>query len=320
MSKKLVVTDYNFPDLIHEEAAASSENAEFHAVDSNRKESILAVLADADVALVQFATIGAQEMRGLRPGATLIRYGVGYDNIDVSAAKEQGIKVAYVPDYCADEVADHTVAMLLSACRKTLSLDTSTRSGKWSPVEQAGTIRPLNEVTLGFLGFGRIGSLVKSRLEPFGCRFLVADPFLSEDIAKASGLKKVSTMELAKKSDIITLHAPLTSDTRHIVGPKFLEAMQSHAVVVNSSRGELIDTCSLAEFLISGRIGGAALDVFEKEPLEMDHPLRAAPNLIISPHAAWYSTSSINRLQRLAAEEARRALRGERLRCPVPGV
>ena len=318
MSKKLVVTDYNFPNLIHEEAAAVAEKAVFQAANSKTEEEVLAVLDGADVALVQFATVSARALEGLRPGATLIRYGVGYDNIDIAAAKEQGVKVAYVPDYCAEEVADHTVAMLLSAVRKIVSLDASTRGGQWNPVKQAAPILPLNEATIGFLGFGRIGSLVKSRLEPYGCRFIVTDPFISDDFAQANGLEKVSTMELATQADIVTLHAPLTSDTRHVVGPDFLQAMQSHAIVVNPSRGELIDTHALAESLTAAQIGGAALDVFEKEPLEMDHPLRAAPNLLISPHAAWYSARSIERLQRLAAEEAGRALRGEPLRCPVP--
>jgi D-3-phosphoglycerate dehydrogenase / 2-oxoglutarate reductase len=318
MNKKMVVTDYNFPNLIHEEAAAATEKAAFQAANSKTEDEVLAVLDGADVALVQFVSVSARALEGLRSGATLIRYGVGYDNIDIVAAREQGVQVAYVPDYCAEEVADHTVAMLLSAVRKIASLDASTRDGQWNPVEQAAPILPLNETTVGFLGFGRIGSLVKLRLEPFGCRFIVADPFISDDFAQANGLEKVSTMELAIQADIITLHAPLTSDTRHVVGPDFLQAMQSHAIVVNSSRGELIDTHALAAALTSAQIGGAALDVFEREPLEMDHPLRGAPNLLISPHAAWYSASSIERLQRLAAEEAGRALRGEPLRCLVP--
>jgi D-3-phosphoglycerate dehydrogenase len=318
MNKKMVVTDYNFPSLIHEEAAAAAEKATFKTANSKTDDEVLAVLDGADVALVQFVNVNARALEGLRPGATLIRYGVGFDNIDIAAAKELGIKVAYVPDYCADEVADHTVAMLLSAVRKIASLDASTREGQWNPVKQAGPIMPLNEAAVGFLGFGRIGSLVKLRLEPYGCRFIVADPFISDDFAQANGLEKVSTMELATQADIITLHAPLTSETRYVVGPDFLQAMQSHAIVVNSSRGELIDTLALAASLTSAQIGGAALDVFEKEPLEMDHPLRTAPNLLISPHAAWYSSSSIERLQRLAADEASRALRGEPLRCPVP--
>ncbi|MBT6036060.1 MAG: C-terminal binding protein [Kordiimonadaceae bacterium] len=319
MSKKLIVTDYNFPSLIHEEAAATAENAAFLAANTKTADDVLDVIADADVALVQFAPVGAREIATLRPGATLIRYGVGYDNIDIAAAKEQNVQVAYVPDYCAAEVADHTTALLLSAVRKVVSLDTTTRDGQWSPVAQAAPILSLNETTIGFLGYGRIGSLVKSRLEPFGCRFIVADPYISDEFAETNGFKKVSTAELATLADVVTLHAPLTSDTRHVVGPDFLKAMHSHAIIVNSSRGELIDTQALAASLTAEQIGGAALDVFETEPLEMDHPLRSAPNLLISPHAAWYSSSSIDRLQRLAAEEVGRALRGEPLRCPVPG-
>lgn len=320
MTKKLVITDYNFPNLTHEKAAAVAEAAEFQAEKLTTADQVRDILDGADVALVQFAPVDKQAIKVLRPGATLIRYGVGYDNIDIAAAKEHNVKVAYVPDYCAAEVADHTTAMLLSAVRKVAALDTSTRNGQWNPVVQAAPILPLDESTIGFMGFGRIGSLVKTRLEPYGCRFIVADPFVSDEFAETNGFKKVSTMELALLADIITLHAPLTSETRHVVDADFLKTMRPHAIVVNSSRGELIDTQALAASLIAEQIGGAALDVFEIEPLEMTHPLRTAPNLLISPHAAWYSASSIERLQRLAAEEARRALRDEPLRCVVPGL
>jgi len=320
MTKKLVVTDYNFPNLTHEEAAGVAENAKFQAEKLTTTDEVRDILDGADVALVQFAPVDKRAIEVLRPGATLIRYGVGYDNIDITAAKVHNVKVAYVPDYCAAEVADHTTAMLLSAVRKVATLDISTREGQWNPVAQAAPILPLNETTIGFLGFGRIGSLVKARLEPYGCRFIVADPFVSDEFAETNGFKKVSTMELAALADVITLHAPLTPETRHVVGVKFLKAMRPQAIIVNSSRGELIDTQALAASLIAEQIGGAALDVFETEPLEMAHPLRTAPNLLISPHAAWYSSSSIERLQRLAADEAGRALRGEPLRCPVPGL
>lgn len=313
---RLVVTDHNFPDLEHERAAARAAGAELLACSA--PEEIPAALDGAEVALVQFARVGDDLLARMAPGATLVRYGVGFDNIDVAAARARGLRVAYVPDYCADEVADHTVALLLAALRKVVRLDATTRAGQWSPVAQAAPILPFRETAVGFLGLGRIGGAVLERLRPFGFRFLVHDPFLGEERARGLGLEPVEREGLAARSDALTLHAPLTPATRHAVDARFLAAMRPHAVLVNTSRGELIDTLALAEALVAGRLAAAALDVFEGEPLAADHPLRQAPGAILSPHAAWYSTASIGRLQRLAAEEALRALRGEPLRCPVP--
>lgn len=319
MTKKLVVTDYNFPELHHEANAAEAEGAQFEATRTSGGEDTNRVLRGADVALVQFARIDAQAMDGLNPGGVLIRYGVGYDNIDVSAARERGIKVAYVPDYCTDEVADHTVSLMLAALRKLPQLDRTTREGTWNPVAQSGRMLPFSETVVGFLGYGRIAAAVRARLAPFGFKAVVADPVLDPARAAADGVEIVDIAELAERADALTLHAPSTPQTYHTVDAAFLKRMKPHAVLVNTSRGDLVDTHALAQALMDGIIGGAALDVFEKEPLEPDHPLRQAPNMILSPHAAWYSTTSIDRLQRLAAEEARRALRGAPLRCPVPG-
>lgn len=320
MAKKLVVTDYNFPELRHEASAAEAEGAVFEATRAQNVEEAGRALKGADVGLVQFVPVDERAIAGLNPGAILIRYGVGYDNIDIDAARAHGVKVAYVPDYCTDEVADHTVSMMLSALRKLPRLDHTTRGGEWSPVAQAAPILPFPETVVGFLGYGRIGAAVRARLAPFGFKVIVADPYLHSARAEAEQVEIVSTEELAARADALTLHAPSTPETRHIVGRNFLGRMKPGSVIVNSSRGDLIDTHALAEALRDGRIGGAALDVFESEPLEADHPLREAPNAILSPHAAWYSTTSIDRLQRLASEEAGRALRGEPLRCPVPGA
>jgi len=317
MTKKLVVTDYNFPSLDHESRAAKTFDADFETHHATTTAEVVAALCGANVGLVQFAPVNSDAIAGMAEGAVLIRYGVGYDNIDTEAARAHGVKVAYVPDYCAAEVADHTVAMLLATLRKLARLDATTRDGSWGPVQQAAPILPFEETVIGFLGLGRIGLSVKRRLEPFGFRFLVSDPFLTDDVAREEGVEKVSLEDLAERSDALSLHAPLTADTRHVVNAGFLARMRPGAVIVNSSRGELIDTVALAISLSECKTAGAALDVFELEPLEADHPLRSAPNLLISPHAAWYSTKSIDRLQRLAAEEALRALREEQLRCPV---
>ena len=176
---------------------------------------------------------------------------------------------------------------------------------------------PLSEATVGLIGLGRIGSEVRERLRPFGCRVVVHDPFLVAHQAEALGVELVALESLLADADAISLHAPLTPASQHLLGADSLALVKPTAVIVNTSRGPLIDTEALAAALRDGRLGGAALDVFEEEPLPADSPLRDCPNLLLTPHAAWYSSRSMGRLQRLAAEEVRRALLGEPLRCPV---
>lgn len=268
--------------------------------------------------LTQFAPVTRLALSKMAPSATVIRYGVGVDNIDVEAAEELGIRVAYVPDYCVDEVADHTAGLLLALLRKVVFLDRSVREGRWDPVAQAKPMLPLRDATIGLLGCGRIGRAVLARLEPFVGRILIHDPLPSADYQEFRSVTQVDIDTLLRESDALSLHLPLVDATRHVLNGRRLAQMKETAYVVNTARGGLIDTDALAEALRDGRLGGAALDVFEVEPLPEDSPLRSAPNLILTPHAAWYSDNSISRLQRLAAEEAVRALRGEPLRCPFP--
>jgi D-3-phosphoglycerate dehydrogenase len=313
----VVVTDYTFPTLHHEQAAAAE--ACFMAHQCRDADSVAAAVKGADVAVVQFAPMTRAALEGLAPGARVIRYGVGYDNIDVKAAAELGIKVAYVPDYCTDEVADHTATALLASLRKLAALDASVRAGQWAAVAVCKPMRPFRESTVGFLGLGRIGRAVMDRLRPFGFGFLVFDPALSEtDLAALGAGKAATTDDLFAAADALALHAPSTPKTRGIVNAQTLARMKPNAVIVNTARGDLIDAAALAAALQDGRIAGAALDVFDKEPLPADHVLRSAPNLQLSPHAAWYSDTSIDRLQVLAADEIRRALAGEPARSPVP--
>lgn len=315
---KVVVTDYTFPDVAQEAAAAQAGGAGFAAHQCRTAAEVAAAVAGADVAVVQFAPFSAAACAAVRPGATVIRYGVGYDNIDVAAARAAGLKVGYVPDYCTDEVADHTAAAILSLLRKLPQLDASVRAGDWAAVKVARPIRPFAETTVGFFGLGAIGRAVLARLRGFGFRFLAADPGLSAADAVVLGVAQVAADDLFRLADVVSLHAPATTATTGFVDAARLATMQPHAVIVNAARGPLIVEDDLAAALAAGTIGGAALDVFGTEPLPAGSPLRAAPNLILTPHAAWYSDAAIGRLQGLVAEDIARALRGERPRRPVP--
>ena len=315
---KVVVTDYTFPALAQEEGAARAGGAAFAAHQCRTAEAVAEAVAGADVAVVQFAPFGAAAAAAVKPGATVIRYGVGYDNIDLAAARAHGLKVGYVPDYCTDEVAEHTAAAALMMLRKLPMLDASVRRGEWAAVKVAKPMKPFGETVFGFYGLGQIGRAVLSRMAGFGFRFVAADPGLSEADAASLGVRRVSAEELLAVADIVSLHAPATKETTGFFNAARLSQMQGHAVIVNAARGPLIVEADLAAALKAGTIGGAALDVFGTEPLPADSPLQDAPNLMLSPHAAWYSEAAIGRLQGLVAEDIARALRGEGPRRPVP--
>ena len=317
MTRSVVVTDYTFPDVSREEQAARSGGAEFAAHQCKTAEDVAQAVAGADVVAVQFAPFTQAAANAVAPGATVIRYGVGYDNIDLDATTAQGLKVGYVPDYCPDEVADHTAAAALALLRKLMPLDASVRSGEWAAVKYAKPLKPFNETVFGFFGLGRIGRAVHDRLAGFGFRFIASDPMLSDDEAAELGVEKVDAGGLLRNADIISLHAPATAETTGYFNAERLAAMQPSAMLINSARGQLIDEADLAAALKQGTIAGAALDVFAEEPLPARSPLRDAPNLLMTPHAAWHSDAAIGRLQGLVAEDISRALRGEPPRRPV---
>ncbi len=314
---RVVVTDYTFPSLAQEEAAARAAGAEFVAQQCKTAQDVAAAVAGADVAVVQFAPFGSQAAAAMKPGATVIRYGVGYNNIDLAACAKHGLKVGYVPDYCADEVADHTAAAALALLRKLPAMDASVRRGEWAAVRIAKPMKPFSDTLFGFFGLGQIGRAVLTRLRGFGFQFLAADPGLSAADAKALGVSLVSSEDLLRQADILTLHAPATAMTTGYFNRERLATMQAHAMIVNSARGQLIVEDDLAEALGKGVIAGAALDVFHVEPLPEGSALRQAPNLLLTPHCAWYSEAAIHCLQELVAQDISRGLQGLDPRKPV---
>lgn len=316
---RVVVTDYTFPDLDRERAAAAAAGADFEAFQCKTADEVRDALKGATVGVVQFAPTDATAIAGLADGGALIRYGIGFDNIDVAAANGRGIAVGYVPDYCPDEVADHTSAMLLAQLRKLSALDASVRAGDWAAVKVCKPMKPFSETLVGFFGFGQIGRSVHERLKSFGFAFAVSDPALTDEEAANLGVRKMDPATLMREADVISLHAPTTPDTLHFVDAARLATLKPNAIIVNTARGALIDEAALAAALSDGKIGGAALDVFEAEPLPAASPLRTAPGVLLSPHAAWYSEAAIGQLQQLVADDISSFLTRRVLRRPVPG-
>lgn len=314
---RMVVTDQAFGNVDHEKKMAESVGAQFEEFQCKTEEETALAITDAHIVLNNFAPMTRHVMQKLAPNAVIIRYGVGVDNVDLEAAKELGVRVCNVPDYGINEVADHAAAMTLSLARRLNQYTTAIQNAEWKIDRIIRSLPSLSTSTVGLIGAGRIAQAYASRMQAFGCKIIAYDPYMDANIAQQVGISLVSLEELVTQADIVSLHAPLTERTKHILNEDNIAKLKEGAIVINVSRGGLVDEQALAQALHSGKVAGAGLDVFETEPLEANSTLRAAPNLILSPHAAFYSDSSVNTLQRLAAEEAGRAARNEALRCAL---
>jgi len=288
---------------------------------STSEDDLIEAARDADAMLVSTREAVTRRVLQNIPRVKVIsRYGVGLDNVDLDAAAEAGIVVTHYPGYCTSEVADHALAMILALNRRIVEQDRALREGSWvehGPATRRilrGPIQPLREQTLGIVGFGRIGQAVAARARPFNMTLLAADPYLDPEVMVAAGVEPVSLPDLLRRSDIITLHAPLTPETRGIIDAAALALMKPAAVLVNTARGPIIDLPALAEALQEGRIGGAALDVVDPEPLPADSPFYRMPNVILTPHSAYYSERSVDVVRRETLLEALQVLRGKRPR------
>jgi D-3-phosphoglycerate dehydrogenase len=269
--------------------------------------AVRGAMADADAALVRESPIDAAALAAAPRLRGIVRYGVGVDNIALDAAAARRIPVCNVPDYGVEEVSDHALALLLAVARRLPEADARVRAGGWG-VPRTRPVQRLAGGTLGLIGFGRIGAALLRKARGLGfARILIADPALHEAPA---GCTLADAMTIAAEADAISLHAPATPATRHIIGAGFLARVKPNAVLINTSRGALVDEGALADALEAGRLMGAGLDVFEAEPLPAHSRLRSLTNVILTDHAAWYSEAAILDLQRKAAEEIARLLTG----------
>ena len=307
--KKVVITDFGFKNIDQETKILEGAGYQVVAAKCTSPEEVLLMAADADALLVQWAPVNAEVISGLQNAKLIVRYGIGVDNVDLKAAKAKGIAVCNVPTYCINEVADHTMALGLSLARQ-LSATRSQLEGGWK-ITPPAPMPAFGKMNFVVLGFGRIAREVVARAKGFRFNLYAYDPYVSDGDMALLGVRKLNLEDAFTKADILSLHLPLTTETRHIVNGDSLRSMKKTAIVLNTSRGGLIDTVALAFALRSGIIAGAGLDVFEQEPLDMDHPLRSAPGAELTSHTAWYSEASVPALQKLAAEEVVRGLQGQ---------
>ncbi|MCG8604801.1 C-terminal binding protein [bacterium] len=313
---KIVYTDHGFESIEIERDIIESANGDLIIAQCKTAEDVIEAAADADALLVQWAPVTADVIDALRQCKIIVRMGIGFDNVDVEAAHQKGIPVCNVPDYCINEVANHTLAMALSLARQLHITDRRVRDGSWS-ITPAGQMPAFHEMTFATVGFGRIATAVHQRARHFSFKLVAYDKFVSSESMLEHGVSFLNLDDLFDQGDIISLHCQLTDETKHLVNAARLQQMKPSAILINTARGALVDTVALANALRSGQLAGAGLDVFETEPLPAKHPIRSCGNALLTSHTAWFSERSVPELQKRAAEELVRGLYGKPLQSQV---
>jgi len=300
--------------LIEEERKILSKHADVKLAKSLNEDELAEEVKDVDVIMVVYAKITEKIINSAAKLRGIVRYGIGVDNIDLKAASKRRIPVANVPDYCIGTVADHALALILALNRKLLLADSVLRSGEYgnwtSPSPKLMGV-DLEGKVLGLIGVGKIGSAVVARAKAFGMKVVAFDPYIPKEIAEKLGVELVDLETLLKNADFISIHAPLTSETRGMIGENELRMMKRTAYIINTARGPIIQEKALYNALKNGWIAGAGLDVYEKEPPDPDNPLFKLENVILTPHIAYYTKEAIWRLEMSAVEEAIRILQGK---------
>jgi D-3-phosphoglycerate dehydrogenase / 2-oxoglutarate reductase len=318
---KVVITDGSFGSFDIEKGVLEPLGCEVVVHQGVATPAELAPLvADADYVLTQFAHVNSEVIAAMRRAKVIVRYGVGVDNVDLDAARARGIPVCNVPDYCLNEVADHTLALILATTRHVVVHCVGVRNGRWTLAVPLTSMKALCDLTVGVMGFGRIGREVVRRLQAFKCRVLVHDPLVPAGQIRDSGCVPASPEELFPQSDLVTLHLPATAQTRHMINRETIARMKPGAILVNVSRGSLVDSAALVDALERRHLSAAGLDVFDPEPILADSPLLRMENVIVSPHIASASENAVRMLRENAAGIVSKAIRGEPLPNVVNGV
>lgn len=301
---KVVVSDQVFPSVEIERELLSDIDAELIVADGDIDE-VLQVAADADGILNTYLPWDAAAIGQLKGCRIIARYGIGFDNVDLGAASNAGIVVTNVPDYSVEEVATHALGLILAGLRKVVVADQSVRSGTWS-IDNFRPIHRLSTLTVGLIGYGRIARRLAGPLEALGARIIAHDPYLdpAPEMPPLLGLQ-----EVLAEADIVSLHMPLTDETRGFINAERIGGMKTGAILVNTSRGPLVDLDSLTDALVEGRLSYAGLDVFDVEPLDVGR-IDGVPNLIVTPHMAYYSEEALAESQRKAATQVIKVLTG----------
>jgi D-3-phosphoglycerate dehydrogenase len=308
---KVVVTDQVFPDVEVERKVLQEIDADLVVADGTR-EGALELALDADALLNCYMPLDGDFIRSLKKAKIVARYGIGTDNVDLAAAADSDVVVTNVPDYCVEEVATHALTLILALIRRLPESQAFLMERGWG-VDAIRPVSRFSDLTVGLLGYGRIARHLGVAAKALGATLITHDPFITET---SDGTEVVSFEELLARSDVLSLHCPLTPETRGIIDTNALQQLPEGAVIVNTSRGPLVKLADLIEALRSGRLRGAGLDVFEVEPPDPEQ-LRDVPGLIATPHTAFYSEASLRESQLKAATQVVKVFRGEKPDYPV---
>lgn len=311
---KVVVTEHDFPNLEPElKILKDVPGLEFVPAQVKTEEELIKLTKDADGVLTTWANLNENVIKNMKNCKVIATYGIGTDKINVEAATKKGIYVCNVPDYCINEVADHAFALLLACSRQILRCDRLIRRGIYAdPATLGKKLYSLSGLTVGVVGFGKIPrNLSKKLMDAFNMKILAYDPFINEGFAIEHGATKVDLETLMRNSDFISIHVPLTKDTKYMIDEKMLRLMKPTAYLINCGRGAIVKEEDLVKVLKDNVIAGAAIDVFESEPIKVDDPLLQFDNVIVTPHLAYYTEESLLALQYGAAREVGLVLKGK---------
>jgi D-3-phosphoglycerate dehydrogenase / 2-oxoglutarate reductase len=320
-----IITDFDYGDNDIERAILEPAGIQVIALQAKSEDDLFSAASDCHAMMNQYARVGARTIAAMKRCKVIARYGVGVDIVDVDAATKRGILVTNVRDYCTEEVADHAIALWLTLARKLPQFDRATHQGVWR-WQSGAPIQRIRGQIMGIVSFGKIGQSIAVRAREFGVRILVYDPYQKEDVIAAHGARSVNKAELVSQSNIIMMQVPMTPETRHFLSAREFAAMQRGVIIVNTGRGPTIDNIALYAALRSGTVAGAGLDDPEEEPAKRsnwfpsENPLFSLANVIVTPHAAYYSEQSIRLARETAASEVRRVLTGQRPLNPVNNV
>ena len=303
---QVVITDCDHGSIEEEKEEFARIGADLVLAQVREEEELIRACKEADGLLNQYAVLTRRVFEHLPKCKVVARYGVGVDSVDLKAATDLGIIVANVPDYCIDEVSDHAIALILSLMRKTAFFNAKVKSGQWD-FHPGIPIHRIRGKTLGLIGSGKIGLEVAKKLSSFGVRVIAFDPYLK---TSPQGIELKNFDAVLKESDFISIHCPLNDSTRHLIGEKEFKKMEKKPLLINTSRGPIIDEKALIQALQEGLITGAGLDVLEKEPPDSVNPMLAMENVILSPHVGFYSEESISELKRRTAKNVSDVLIG----------
>jgi len=303
---RVVITDCDHGSIDEEKEEVERMGAELILAQVNKEEDLIRVCKDADGLLNQYALLTRNVFQNLPKCKVASRYGVGVDSVDLKAATDLGVIIANVPDYCMDEVSNQTISMILTLARKTAFFDRKVKSGHWD-FRQGIPIYRTRGKTLGLIGSGRIGLEVAKKISNFGVKVIAFDPYLKK---APEGIELTDLDTVLRESDFISIHCPLNEATRHLLGEREFRKMEKKPIIINTSRGPIIDEKALIGALQEGRISGAGLDVLEKEPPDPGNPLLKMENVVFSPHIGFYSVESISELKRRTAKNVVDVLSG----------